>query len=97
MALTLMSVFQTHAKIMGDVLTGPIDTAVCVPMASLGSTVKPTSMNACQRLVFMGGTDFSPLLQTETLKIVQKWHGIIFNYTPCQRSEWRHMSHVVWS
>ncbi len=93
--LTSMSVLQTHAKIMGGVLTGPIDTTACVLMASLGSTVKPILMNACQRPVFMGGTDFSLSFKTGTLQIAQKWHGIIFNYTPRQRGERRHMSHVV--
>lgn len=56
MKLTSMSVIQTHAKIVGDVLMPLIDTTAYVLTASLGSTVKPTLMNACQRLVFMGGT-----------------------------------------
>lgn len=89
-----MSVFQTHAKIVGGVLTGLIDTTACVLMASLGSTAKPTLMNACQRPVFTGGADFSLSFKTEALQIAQKWHGIIFNYTPRQCREWRHMSHV---
>lgn len=93
--LTSMSVFQTHAKIVGDVLMRLINTTACVLMASLGVIVKPTLMNACQRLVFMGGTDFSLSFKIETLQTGQKWHEIIFNYTPCQPSEWRHMSHDV--
>lgn len=95
MKLTSMSAFQTHAKIVGDVLMRLIDTTACVLMASWGSTVRPTSMNACQRLVFMGGTDFSPSFKTDTLQIVQKWHGIIFNYSPFQCSEWRHIQYVT--
>lgn len=59
MTLTLMSVFQTHAKMVGNVLMRQINTSVCVPMASLGSTVKPTLMNACRFHVFMGGTNVS--------------------------------------
>lgn len=70
MKLTSTSVFQTHVKIVGDVLMRLIDTTAHVLMASLGSTARPTLMNACQRLVFTGGTDFSPSLQTETLHIV---------------------------
>lgn len=83
MKLTSMNVFQTHAKIVGNVLMRLINTTACVLMASLGFTVRPTLMNACQRLVSMGGTDFSPPFKTETLQIAQKWHEIIFNYTPC--------------
>lgn len=67
MKLTLMSAFQTHAKIVGDVLMHLIDTTACVLMASLGSTVRPTLMTACQRLVYMGGTYFFLSLKTETL------------------------------
>lgn len=52
--LTLMSAFQTHAKIVGDVSMHLIDTTACVLMASLGSTARPTLMIACQHLVFMG-------------------------------------------
>lgn len=53
-----MNVLQTHAKIMRDALMRRADTAACVLMASPGSTVRPTLMNACQHPVFMGGTDF---------------------------------------
>lgn len=69
MKSTSTSVFQTHAEIVGNVLMGPIDTSACVPMASLGSTVKPTLMNACQRLVFMGGTHSSPSFKTERVQM----------------------------
>lgn len=62
-----MSAFQTHAKIVGDVSMHLIDTTACVLMASLGSTARPTLMIACQHLVFMGGTCFSPSFKTETL------------------------------
>ncbi|KAG7230164.1 hypothetical protein INR49_009884 [Caranx melampygus] len=48
------SVLQTHVKIVGDVLMRLIDTTAHVLMASLGSTVRPTLMNACQHLVFTG-------------------------------------------
>lgn len=58
MKLTSTSVFQTHVKIVGGVLMRLIDTTARVLMASLGSTARPTLMNACQRLVFTGGTDF---------------------------------------
>lgn len=95
MTLTSMSAFQTHAKIVGNVLMRPIDTTACVLMASRDSTVKPTLMNACRCLVFMEGTDFSWSLKTEALQIMQKWLGIVFNYSLCQHSEWRLMSHVV--
>lgn len=95
MALTLMSVFQTHAKIVGNVLMHQIDTTACVLMASLGSTVKPTLMNACQFHVFMGGTNFSSSFKTEALQIMQKRLGIIFNRASCQHIELTHMLHVV--
>lgn len=84
MTLTSTSVFQTRAKIEGSVLMGRINTTACVLTASLGSTVKPTLMNACQCLVFTGGTDFSPSFNTQALHIKQKWQGIIFNYSPWQ-------------
>lgn len=58
MKLTSMSALQTRAKIVGDALTHRIDTTACALMASWGPAVRPTSMNACQRLVFMEGTDF---------------------------------------
>lgn len=67
-----MSVFQTHAKMVGNVLMRQIGTFVCVPMASLGSDVKPTLMNACRFHVFMGGTNFSPSFKTEVLQMIQK-------------------------
>lgn len=82
MKITLMSVFPTRAKMVEDVLMRLIDTAACVLMASLGSTVRPTLMNACQHLVFMGGTDFSPSFKTETQQIVLRWLGIMLNCAP---------------
>lgn len=78
MTLTLMSVFQTHANMVGNVLMLQIDTSVCVPMASLGSDVKPTLMNACRFHVFMGGTNFSSSFKTEVLQIIHKpWNYFI--------------------
>lgn len=53
-----MSVFPTRAEMVGNVLTQLIDTTARALMASSASNVKPTLMNACQRLVFMGGTYF---------------------------------------
>lgn len=58
MKLTSTSVFQTHARIVENVLMRLIDTTACVRVASRGSTVRPTLMNARQRLAFMGGTHF---------------------------------------
>lgn len=72
MTLISMSVFQTHAKMVGNVLMRQIDTSVCVLMASLDSDVKPTLMNACRFHVFMGGTNFSSSFKTEALQIIQK-------------------------
>lgn len=69
-----MSVFQTRAEIVGNVLMRIIDTTACVLVASLGSTVKPTLMNACQRLVFMGGTDFFHHHLKQTANALQKLH-----------------------
>ena len=60
MKLTSMNVFQALAKMVDDVLMDLIDITACVLKASSGSTVSPTLMSACQHLVFMGGTDFSP-------------------------------------
>lgn len=34
-----------------------MDSSACVPLASQGSTVKPTWTNACRRPVFMAGTE----------------------------------------
>lgn len=65
MKLMLMTVFQTHANMAEDVLMGLIDTTACALMALLGSTAKPMLMNACQHLVFMGGTNFSTSFKTE--------------------------------
>lgn len=53
-----MSVFQAHARTVEDVLMGLIDITAGVLMVSLDSTVRPTLMNACQHLVYMGGTGF---------------------------------------
>lgn len=54
-----MSVFLAHATMVEDVLMGLINITAGVLMASLGSTVNPTLMNACQHLVFMEGANFS--------------------------------------
>lgn len=62
MKLTSMSVFQTHARIVENVLMRLIDTTACVRVASQGSAVRPTLMNACQRLAFMEGTYFLSII-----------------------------------
>lgn len=91
-----MSVPQTHAKIVGDALTRPIDTTARVLMASRGRAARPTLMNACQRLVFTGGSHFSLSVKEEAHSAhYAKMASELFLITPCQLSEWRLTSHVV--
>lgn len=52
-----MSAYRSRAKIAGNAWTGSIATSACVLLASQGSTVRPTSMNARRRPVFMAGTE----------------------------------------
>lgn len=56
----------------------PINITACVLMASLGSTVRPTLMNACRRLVFMGGTIFFFTINYKNNANCQKRCEIIF-------------------
>ena len=69
MKLTSMSVFQIHVKTVGDVLMRLIDTTACVLTASSGATVRPTLMNACQHLVFMGGKIVSPSFKNRNMEL----------------------------
>lgn len=81
---TWMSAPQIRAKMVGGVLTAPVGTTACVPVASRARTVWATLTNVLQTPVFMAGT--------WALRHIHIFRSELLCHWPSQdHHKWRHL------